>query len=99
MSKLASHPNLFNCCLNLLRRKGYTLKLYSDDGSVDFAHLTWEAVKEGDSYTADNPIELLGLIAIEDNLPERDSDPRVYWNFEEDIWDELFNNVISEVDG
>ena len=67
---LSSYPNVFNSCLVILQRKGYTL---SYEKETD----TWLAEISGFQFKADNPIELLGLAAIyEDRKPDTDSE---YW--------------------
>ena len=61
MSQLSSYPNVFNTCLVLLRREGFDL-------SYDKVHDSWQAEKDGFSFRADNPIELLGLTAIYEKM-------------------------------
>ncbi len=57
MSLLSSYINVFNTCLVLLQRRGYSLRY--EKGSD-----AWFAEKDGFAFRGDNPIELLGLVAI-----------------------------------
>jgi hypothetical protein len=57
MPDLSSYPDVFNTCLVLIDRQGFKL---SHDGPQD----TWSAERDGYSFLADNPVELLGLTTI-----------------------------------
>jgi hypothetical protein len=83
MSQLSSYPNVFNTCLVLLRRDGFKL---SHERSSDM----WVAERNGFSFRADNPIELLGLAAIYEKLQPKED--REYW------WQISDPNIISEID-
>jgi hypothetical protein len=76
---LASHANVYNTCLRILRSRGFALEV-SGEPRPDGAYPTdchWIARKDGFYFCADNPIELLGLVAISDHVrPEED---RPYW--------------------
>jgi hypothetical protein len=76
---LASHCNVYNTCLLILRQRGFDLEVSGEkqpDGSYPVDKL-WIARKGDFYFAADNPIELLGLIAIYDHLqPNVDVD---YW--------------------
>ncbi|GAA2152586.1 hypothetical protein GCM10009760_49390 [Kitasatospora kazusensis] len=72
---------MWETCLQLLRRRGYHLKveLLSDeeDEEDETGQDAWLAEKDGFTFWGDNPIELLGLVAVyEDTRPEED---RPYW--------------------
>ena len=83
MSLLSSYPNVWNVCLVLLRRDGFSL-------AHNQANDTWTAEKNGYSFLADNPIELLGLAAIYERLkPAQD---REYW------WQILEPDILGELD-
>lgn len=75
MASLASHANVWSTCLKLLHRKGFRLRvdLAAEDKDPD----SFVAEKHGFVLVADNPIELLGLAAIHEEVnPEHD---RPYW--------------------
>jgi len=82
MQRLSSYPNVFNTCLVLVRKKGFAL-------TYDKAADTWNATKGEFSFLADNPIELLGLIAVFETLkPEKAVE---YW------WQIQDPDVLSEL--
>lgn len=76
---LSSHINVWNTCLLILRQRGFALRVdgeLSPDGCYPTdAH--WLAEKNGFSFRADNPIELLGLVAVHDHVRPREDVP--YW--------------------
>lgn len=75
MASLATHPNVWSTCLVILQRRGWTLRrvLSPDDESAD----GWMAIKGEIDLLAENPIELLGLWAIHDEV--RPGAPTPYW--------------------
>lgn len=70
MPSLSSYINVFNTCLVLLERRGFKLSYIESDDH-------WTAEKAGFSFLADNPIELLGLCSIYEELSP--SEPAEYW--------------------
>jgi hypothetical protein len=70
MSRLSSYINVFNTCLVLLQRDGFSL-------AYDKASDMWSTEKDGFSFLADNPIELLGLVAIYQKLQPKENED--YW--------------------
>ncbi|MFI5774112.1 hypothetical protein ACIA74_37500 [Streptomyces sp. NPDC051658] len=77
MASLASHANVWETCLQLLHRQGYHLKVELSDEEDEYALDAWLAEKDGFTFWGDNPIELLGLVAVyEDVQPEED---QAYW--------------------
>ncbi|MFD7906207.1 MULTISPECIES: hypothetical protein [unclassified Kitasatospora] len=77
MASLGSHANVWETCLQLLRRQGYHLTVKLADEEDEDGLDAWLAEKDGFTFWADNPIELLGLAAVyEDVRPEED---RPYW--------------------
>ena len=90
-SMLFSYPNVWNTCLLLLRQRGYRLFVIGDeDAQVAISQYSWNAEKDGLKFRANNPIELLGLIAIrEHHCPPADTP---YW------WRIEGPNVIAELE-
>jgi hypothetical protein len=77
--KLFSYRNVWNSCLLLARSKGFSLQLVGHpDERESTSWCRWRATKEdGTELTADNPIELAGLIALyEHHRPAQGQD---YW--------------------
>jgi hypothetical protein len=65
---LFSFSNVWNTCLLIIRKRGYRLYLLGDpDERGSTSKCTWNAEKDGMKFRADNPIELLGLIAIQEH--------------------------------
>lgn len=81
--------NTQNPALNTLREKGYRLWIEPND-EAEF--LDWNAEKSGRYFSATDPVELLGLVAMHeyrgDDWQARSSEP--------DICDELFSNAYPE---
>jgi hypothetical protein len=76
---LASHANVYNTCLRILRARGFELQVSGEaepDGSYPVECL-WIARKDGFYFCGDNPIELLGLVGIFDHVQPKDDRP--YW--------------------
>ena len=72
---LTSHANVENTCLRILRDRGFKLTLQGcESGSVGYL---WIAEKDGFRFTAENAIELLGLVAIFDHVKPKEDTP--YW--------------------
>lgn len=70
MPDLSSYLNVYNTALVVLERKGWTLR-------HDILRENWYAAKGGWEFLADNPMELLGLVAIyEHHSPEKKAE---YW--------------------
>ncbi len=57
MADLGAHLNVFNTALVILQRKGWELRF---DSSQEW----WFAEKGGWTFLADDPMQLLGLVAI-----------------------------------
>lgn len=61
MSNLSSHPNVYETCLQLLADKGWRIATnLSDQDAPD----SWVGLRGDVELWADNPIELLGLVAV-----------------------------------
>jgi hypothetical protein len=77
--RLFSYSNVWNSCLLLAQAKGFTLRLIGQpDERGSISRCGWRAIKDDRTeLTADNPIELAGLIAqYEHHRPQRDEN---YW--------------------
>ncbi len=83
MILLSSYPNVYNTCLVLLRRSGYQI-------TYDRANDSWSAQKHEYFFRADNPIELLGLTTIYQEIQPQDG--KEYW------WMINEPNVLAELD-
>jgi hypothetical protein len=99
MASLSSWPNVYNTCLRILRQQGYKLRVEGEreaDGSYP-CEMAWLAEKDGETFHADNPIELLGLTKIYDyKQPIGELEP-YWWSVEgENIWDELLDAAFPE---
>jgi hypothetical protein len=88
-ASLGSHGNVYNTCLLIVKERGYRLSI--DDAGVSSPTI-WVAEKDGYDFRADNPIELLGLIAVYE-YRQPDGPPKPYWwNVDEpDIFMELLH--------
>jgi len=98
---LGSHANVYNTCLRILRRRGYTLRV-DGEMTADGCYPTtciWIAEQGEYCFAADNPIELLGLVAIYDHLRPQ-AEAKSYWWFVEgpDIWTELMETAFPDED-
>ncbi len=95
---LASHGNVYNTCLRILRSRGFTLEVSGEaepDGSYPVV-CRWIARKDDFYFCGDNSIELLGLIAIYDYV--RPQEDRPYWWAVEgpDVWSELMEMAFPD---
>jgi len=87
---LGSHFNVWNTCLHILRNRGYSLRVegyLDEDGGWPSAAL-WIAEKDSFVFKGDNPIELLGLVGIYDQVQPAADVP--YWwrvNFPDIRWE------------
>ena len=70
MSDLSAHLNVYNTALVVLERKGWALR-------YDKLREWWFATKDGWEFLAEDPMQLLGLVAIyESHAPLAKSE---YW--------------------
>lgn len=70
MPDLSAYLNVYNTALVIIERKGWTLR-YEDSREW------WLAEKDGWELLADDPMQLLGLVAIhEHHAPEQKKE---YW--------------------
>jgi hypothetical protein len=97
---LGSHANVYNTCLRILRQRGFDLRVEGEldaDGCYP-SHAHWIAEKSGFYFCGDNPIELLGLVAIYDHVQPKEDVP-YWWVVEGDpIWDELMETAFPDDD-
>ena len=94
MASLSSWPNVYNTCLRILRQRRYRLWVEGEldaDGCYP-SDMAWMAEKNGVTFHADNPIELLGLTAVyEYHGAPVDVEP-YWWSVEvPHIWQELLD--------
>src|SRR4051794_32250499 len=95
---LSSHANVYNSCLRILRERGYSLRVEGEmtpDGCYP-TDATWVAERGEFVFRGDNPIELLGLVAIYDHV--RPEEARPYWWSVEgpDLWSELMETAFPD---
>lgn len=95
---LASNANVFNTCLRILRSRGYALEVSGEaepDGSYPI-DCHWIARKGDFYFCGDNPIELLGLVAVYDHVQPPEA--RSYWWAVEgpDVWSELMDAAFPD---
>lgn len=103
MASLATAGNVHSTCLRILRARGYALareigRYEEDDGPHGY-----RAEKDGFSFSADNPIELLGLVAIYEHVAPAADEP--YWwhvegpNIEDELLERGFEASLAELRG
>ena len=96
MSRLGSHPNVYNTCLNVLRRKGFEVSIYREDEATEIHQCLWEARKDDYDFLAANPIELLGLATVFE-VVDPSVDKPYWWRIDEDdIYEELVDRAYPE---
>jgi hypothetical protein len=89
-----SHVNVYNTCLNILRRRGFRLWVDVSEDEEDCFRCRdiWQAESEDASFTAHTPVELLGLAAIYDYVKPGLNPESYWWSVDgPDIWSELLN--------
>jgi hypothetical protein len=95
---LASHANVYNTCLRILRSRGFELEVVGEPGPEGGypASCQWIARKGGFYFCGDNPIELLGLVAVYDHVRPAADEP--YWWAVEgpDVWTELLQAAFPD---
>ena len=80
---VASHINVHNTCLLILRKRGFELEIKGEsepDGSYPVERF-YVARRNGFYYCDYNPIELLGLVAIHDFIQPKE-DCSYWWRIE-----------------
>lgn len=96
---LATHANVYNTCLRILRDRGFELMISGDRLRHDVSYpveVYWVAQKDGWRFSADNPIELLGLVAIYDYKQPRE-EQSYWWHVDgPDIWTELMDSAFPK---
>jgi hypothetical protein len=98
---LSSSGNVHNTCLGILRQRNFALSV---DGGLDAdecypTDCLWIAEKDGYRFAADNPIELLGLVAIYD-YDQPQGEAKGYWLRIDgpDLWRELMQAAFHDKD-
>jgi hypothetical protein len=96
---LGSNGNVRNTCLRILRNRGYEIKVegeLSEDGCFPTDAL-WIAEKDNFRFMGDNPIELLGLVAIYDYI-QPSKDVPYWWRVDgTDIWSEVMSAAFPDI--
>lgn len=77
MASLGSAANVYATCLRILRGKGYALARDVGDYEADDGPHGYRAQKDGFTFAGDNPIELLGLVAVYEHVQPSRDEP--YW--------------------
>ena len=76
--------------MNLLKAKGFRLWLRPDHEDADLLACLWCGEKDGYELWADNPIELLGLVALYESKKPTGKPKDYWWRFnDENLYDEL----------
>ncbi len=96
---LSANYNTYNTCLRIISGRGFNLKIegeITEDGCYP-TDVLWIAEKDVFEFRADNPVELLGLIAIYDHLcPAKDTS--YWWHVDgADLMDELMRSTFPEL--
>ncbi len=96
---LAANFNVYNTCLRILVSRGFDLEVDGEiieEGSYP-TDLMWTATKDNFCFRADNPIELLGLVAISDYTHPKE-DVGYWWYVDgEDIQNKLLTKAFPEI--
>ena len=93
--------NTYPRSLMALHKKGYEVKNWcvcsiDENNDKDYTH-TYEALKDGRLFSADTPVELLGLVALWETRGDSWRDvSKEEWDFYENYQDE---SKIYDVDG
>ena len=95
---LGSHLNVHNTCLRILVERGYALRVTGEvveEGQYP-TDCHWIAEKDDFYFCADNPIELLGLVAIRDHL-QPPEDVNYWWRTKgPDLRSELLERTFGD---
>lgn len=75
MANLHAHANVWETCAQLLERRNY--RLHVELGVDDDDPCVYWAERDGFTFSAWNPIELLGLTSIHEDV--RPAEARPYW--------------------
>jgi len=95
MSSLASNANVWNTALRILRAKGFELRLEATDYDDDLTQMQYSMARDGFTFAADSPLELLALGAIYEFV-EPDEDRAYWWTVDgPDILDELLGESLE----
>jgi hypothetical protein len=92
---------VYNTCLRILRARGFELEVSGEpqaDGSYPVECL-WIARRDGFYFCGDNPIELLGLVAVYDYVKPTEDRP-YWWKVEgPDVEGDLLEAAFPDPDG
>jgi len=84
MASLGSHANVWETCLQRMDRRGYSLETKYPDDEDDEGLSLWFAEKDGFTFVADDPIQLLGLVTVYEDVQPKEDQP--YWWREKTDW-------------
>lgn len=86
--KLADAMNTYNPALALITKKGYKIRIEPSDNNEEAGN--WCAKKEDDNFIASDPLRLLALISLWEELGES-------WNIgHENLYDKLLEETFGE---
>ena len=86
--KLADAMNTYNPALAVITKKGYKIWIEPSDNDEELGD--WCARKEDDSFVASDPLRLLALISLWEELGES-------WNTgNENLYDKLLEEAFDE---
>lgn len=99
---LSSHVGVYDTCLRVLTKRGYEVSVrgeIDEDGEPIPSELLWIARRGAFEFRADNPVELLGLCAIEWEVAPAEPTPR-WWVVEgEDLLRETLKRAFPGCSG
>jgi hypothetical protein len=75
MSSLHADVNVYSSCIAILKAKGYAISIVDNKSE---RCINWLATKGDYVFSAYNPLELLGLVAIYE-FKSPDTPPFPYW--------------------
>ena len=94
MVSLSSHANVWETCLQLLERRGYRLTVRGPEPHE--LHARYTAQRDGFTFHADNPIELVGLVTVYDDVQPPAS--VAYWWTAKTTRAEVYQRLQREAD-
>lgn len=95
MASLATAGNVHQTCLRILRARGYALRIEIERYEDDDEPYGYSAERDGFSFAAEDPIALLGLVAVYEHVRPTSDEP--YWWVVDgpDVHDELMGEALE----